>query len=142
MQALFICFQCLFSYLIHSIYLTLHYQQGGMVGRENGVQALCLLSWVAGVVITHLPLLMFWIGEAAPSPEVATGKVTAGCRIVANKTEHIFIIAITTLGSRGWREGESITRITELLHHQWFLDASAYLQVIVNIFLGILASHA
>ena len=44
-----------------------------------------LLSRITGVVITYLPLLMLRIGKAAPSPEVATGKVTARCSIVAGK---------------------------------------------------------
>ena len=79
---------------------------------------------------------------ASPAPEVATGKITTRGGIVANKTEDILIITITTFCSRRRREGETVTRITELFHHQRLTDATANSKMFINILLGVLARYA
>ena len=85
---------------------------------------------------------MLGTGIASPPPEVAAGKVSAGLCIVTHQGEYIFIIAVTPLGCGRGREGESVTRIAEFLHHERFLDTGTYSKVLVDILFGVLARHS
>ena len=100
------------------------------------------LGWIAGIIISYLPLLVLRLGKTTPAPEVATGKITTRGGIVANKTEDILIITITTFCSRRRREGETVTRIAELFHRQRLTDATANSKMFINILLGVLAGYA
>ena len=79
------CQMLILFHLLHASHLFTDHSQRGAVGSEDAVQTLCLLGGVVGIGVAHLPLLMLRNGEAAPTPEVATSKLTTLLSIVGNE---------------------------------------------------------
>ena len=84
---------------------------------------------------------MLGLCEASPSPEIASGEVSAGLSVVRHEGEDVFVVSVAPFGGAGCGEGEPVARIAELLHDERFLDAAAYGEVFVDVLLGVLARH-
>lgn len=95
----------------------------GGIAVKNRIKPLCLLGWVIGVRVTDLPLFMARTGLTAPTPKVASGKLSAFPCIVSNELENIFIICISAPGRRARLEAHTITRITKLFHHKRLIES-------------------
>ena len=96
------------------------------------------LCGVVGIVVAHLPLLMARLSQAAPSPEITARKQATLLSMVSHQREDVPIIAVASLCRCVECELEAIARITELLHHQGFVQAFADGQMLVDILLGVL----
>ena len=127
--------------MAHTLHLRTDNVKCSGVCSEDGVQALRLLCRVVGIGVAHLPLLVLGLCETAPTPEVTTGELTTTLGIVGNEGEHIFIIAVTTLGGGTDGKLEAITRITELLHDERLVQTVAYGKMLVNVFLRVLTGY-
>ena len=84
-------------HLTHAFHLFADDGQCRRVRGEDGVQTLCLLGRVVGIVVAYLPLLVLRTGKTAPTPEVAAGKESALLGIVSHQREDIAVVAVASL---------------------------------------------